>query len=369
MHEHLPEFNLINMNGRVYDPLTAMFLSPDPYLQAPGNWLNYNRYAYCLNNPMLYTDPDGEFFLMAVFLGAMINTAVQGFSGNLGGQGSFWKAMGIGALSGAAGYGVGAWAGGIIKVGGFAGGSVIGAAGGAAGSFVGGAGNAWANGASFRDGLKAGLIGGGLGALGGAVLGGISGGITAYRHGGNLLTGEGATFISDAIDSQFGVVEASESPLNTNEKVTQVLNEKGVKLSDYNVSLVDVESNMLNVEDKTYTYWRSNGRIFKVLNSGGEPISIAGTTVTNIDKFRAMSDIYMSTHNTIPNFMKTLNHEFIHAWQFARFGHINAKEWNAFKEASAYRYTRLYYPSVSVPQYNGLWFPSLYQWPKLPSVY
>jgi hypothetical protein len=23
MHEHLPEFNLINMNGRVYDPLMA----------------------------------------------------------------------------------------------------------------------------------------------------------------------------------------------------------------------------------------------------------------------------------------------------------------------------------------------------------
>jgi RHS repeat-associated protein len=61
MHEHLPEFNLINMNGRMYDPLTAMFFSPDPYLQSPGNWLNYNRYGYCLNNPFLYTDPSGEF--------------------------------------------------------------------------------------------------------------------------------------------------------------------------------------------------------------------------------------------------------------------------------------------------------------------
>ena len=30
MHEHSPEFSLINMNGRVYDPLTSMFLSPDP---------------------------------------------------------------------------------------------------------------------------------------------------------------------------------------------------------------------------------------------------------------------------------------------------------------------------------------------------
>ncbi|MDY6293130.1 MAG: RHS repeat-associated core domain-containing protein [Bacteroidales bacterium] len=30
-HEHLPEFNLLNMNARLYDPWTARFLSPDPY--------------------------------------------------------------------------------------------------------------------------------------------------------------------------------------------------------------------------------------------------------------------------------------------------------------------------------------------------
>ncbi len=60
MHEHLDGFALINMNGRVYDPLISRFLSPDPQLQAPGNWLNYNRYAYCLNNPLIYTDPSGE---------------------------------------------------------------------------------------------------------------------------------------------------------------------------------------------------------------------------------------------------------------------------------------------------------------------
>lgn len=29
-HEHLDAFNIINMNGRVYDPATAMFMSPDP---------------------------------------------------------------------------------------------------------------------------------------------------------------------------------------------------------------------------------------------------------------------------------------------------------------------------------------------------
>ncbi|MDN5291870.1 MAG: hypothetical protein PWQ06_2109 [Anaerophaga sp.] len=59
MHEHLDAFGYINMNGRIYDPLTSRFLSPDPYIQTPGQWLNYDRYAYCLNNPMIYIDPSG----------------------------------------------------------------------------------------------------------------------------------------------------------------------------------------------------------------------------------------------------------------------------------------------------------------------
>ena len=59
-HEHLPEFNLINMNGRLYDPVLARFLSPDPYVQAPEFSQSFNRYSYCLNNPLKYTDPSGE---------------------------------------------------------------------------------------------------------------------------------------------------------------------------------------------------------------------------------------------------------------------------------------------------------------------
>lgn len=61
-HEMLDAFGLINMNGRVYDPLIARFLSPDPYVQMPDNTQNFNRYSYCLNNPLVYTDPDGEIF-------------------------------------------------------------------------------------------------------------------------------------------------------------------------------------------------------------------------------------------------------------------------------------------------------------------
>ena len=60
-HEHLDEFGLINMNGRCYDPLLGRVLSPDPELQDPSNIQNYNRYSYCLNNPLKYTDPSGYY--------------------------------------------------------------------------------------------------------------------------------------------------------------------------------------------------------------------------------------------------------------------------------------------------------------------
>jgi RHS repeat-associated protein len=43
-NEHLDEFGLINMNGRIYDPAIAMFLSPDNYVQMPFSTQGYNRY-------------------------------------------------------------------------------------------------------------------------------------------------------------------------------------------------------------------------------------------------------------------------------------------------------------------------------------
>jgi len=48
------------MNGRVYDPVTGRFLSPDPVLQDPANAQNYNKYSYVWNNPLKYTDPSGN---------------------------------------------------------------------------------------------------------------------------------------------------------------------------------------------------------------------------------------------------------------------------------------------------------------------
>ena len=45
MHEHWPEFGLIDMNGRMYDSVLGRFLSPDPYVQDPTFSQNFNRYV------------------------------------------------------------------------------------------------------------------------------------------------------------------------------------------------------------------------------------------------------------------------------------------------------------------------------------
>ena len=58
-HEHLYSFGLINMNGRMYDPVTSSFLSVDQYVSSPENAQGFNRYAYCMNNPLRYVDPSG----------------------------------------------------------------------------------------------------------------------------------------------------------------------------------------------------------------------------------------------------------------------------------------------------------------------
>ncbi len=100
-HEHLPYFGLVNMNARLYDPLLGRFLSPDPYVQMPDFTQSFNRYTYGLNNPLVYTDPDGEFWHIVVggLFGGIVNLAANW--DNIDG---FWEglaAFGVGAGTGA----------------------------------------------------------------------------------------------------------------------------------------------------------------------------------------------------------------------------------------------------------------------------
>jgi RHS repeat-associated protein len=62
-HEHYPELKIINMNGRLYDPVIGRFFSPDNFVQIPEFTQSFNRYSYCLNNPLKYVDPTGQRYI------------------------------------------------------------------------------------------------------------------------------------------------------------------------------------------------------------------------------------------------------------------------------------------------------------------
>ena len=164
------------MNGRVYDPIIARFLSPDNYVQAPDNSQGFNRYSYCLNNPLTYSDPTGEFFiaddiLIAMAAAAIFNGLNSGVQAELNGS-SFWNGALKGALTGAISGGVGAYFAGFAPMGVFPGAFFGGITGGFAGGFTSGISSSLSGG-SFGDGFISGFYNG---LFSGAIGGGISGG-------------------------------------------------------------------------------------------------------------------------------------------------------------------------------------------------
>ena len=69
------------MNGRIFDPEIARFLSADPLVQCPFSTQGLNRYAYTQNRPLTFTDPNGYDFggisLLAAFALGTFNNFVS----------------------------------------------------------------------------------------------------------------------------------------------------------------------------------------------------------------------------------------------------------------------------------------------------
>ena len=86
-HEHYDRFKVVNANARLYDPVIGRFFSPDPFVQAPDFTQNFNRYSYCMNNPVMYSDPTGEVFGIddaIIICGAIIGAYFGGALANGG---------------------------------------------------------------------------------------------------------------------------------------------------------------------------------------------------------------------------------------------------------------------------------------------
>ena len=68
------ESGLYYLQSRYYDPQTGRFLNADKYVNANGDLLGYNMYAYCSNNPVMYSDPTGE--IVTEIIAVLVITAL-----------------------------------------------------------------------------------------------------------------------------------------------------------------------------------------------------------------------------------------------------------------------------------------------------
>jgi len=183
-HEHLLQFNLINMNGRLYDPIVGRMLSPDNNIQMPDNTQNYNRYSYALNNPLRFTDPDGEFLFVPVLIGMAIGaatyTAIHLVTHDFSFKGWDWGAFAGAVVAGGVGGAI-APALAAAGIGGFYGGAITGAATGFAANLTTGIWHGDKFGSIITSSFKGALIG--------AAIGGVIGGIKAKLDGRNFSNG------------------------------------------------------------------------------------------------------------------------------------------------------------------------------------
>ncbi len=184
-HEHLDQFGLINMNGRMYDPILGRMLAPDNFVQLPDFTQSFNRYAYALNNPLVYTDPDGEnpILIAAIIVGAYLGGSAAN-DGNFNPIKWDWynaKTYGgivVGGLAGWAGASVGLSVGASAMAGGattFEAGIAGGMMGGMVSGAINGAGMTALAGGSFND-IMGGMV---QGAVIGSFSGALSGGVGA----------------------------------------------------------------------------------------------------------------------------------------------------------------------------------------------
>ena len=62
------ETGLYYLNSRYYDAEVGRFINADGIIGANGGIVGYNMFAYCNNNPIMYSDPNGDLSITACIL-------------------------------------------------------------------------------------------------------------------------------------------------------------------------------------------------------------------------------------------------------------------------------------------------------------
>ncbi len=289
-HEMLNEVELIDMGGRVYDPALGRFLSCDNYVQEPTNSQNFNRYSYCLNNPLRYTDPTGQLFgiddaVLAFAAFNLTSSLMQAYASGenmwtaagrsiLGSAVSFGFSNAINAIGGAFGHSVGSVGNELMRAG---------AHGVASGAFSAIQGNSFGTG--FATGAVSSLVGSGVQSLGGSelsVLGSmtLTGGLTSVAFGGSFFNGaqiglqigalnhtwqEGGIRYNDdsgQIEGNIPDYVFTKRKWSLHKVIGETVNFASTSLSELGVSLKNNAENSVYGDNNKF-YWKSlNSRAF-----------------------------------------------------------------------------------------------------------
>lgn len=81
-----------HLKSRYYNPELYRFINADSQLNTVAGVLGYNLFAYCNNNPVKLTDPDGQFPFLAITaaIGAVAGAVIGGVRATKSGK-SVWK--------------------------------------------------------------------------------------------------------------------------------------------------------------------------------------------------------------------------------------------------------------------------------------
>lgn len=282
-HEHLPWFGLINMNARLYDPVLGCFLSPDPYVQMPDFTQNFNRYSYCLNNPLKYVDKDGEFWFLPAIIAFVVNYATTGITKGDWGLKNIGSSLAMSAVA-LASYGVGMGITGALAKTAILSQSVIeGISAGVAGSVTGAMSSLMAGGNIGRGaliGFVSGLVGNALSGINmksiwlegvsNVAAGGLIGGAASLVSGGDFWSGFGTGAISATLGWALGKgADYVKDAVRRNEIQREVEKYLGLSkdVKEQQMSSPFAKAEQLEIPDMTAEKWNAIKNIYKRANA------------------------------------------------------------------------------------------------------